>query len=131
MIYKDGTWYVGYENPGSYLYAGSQAQGFTLNPTNIYSDTGSQSLLGTAEPIDLTGYDTLHFVAKAISQTAAGSILSSKNATFQTGVEINVIGQSVDYSADISSINESKYIGMWSIIGSSVEIYEIYLDKND
>lgn len=128
FLYKDGVWNVGYDNPGGYTYSGNTPTGFTLDTDKMYSSTNALQMIGTTNKVDLSNYTTLHVVAKALAAECDFGIFNGKG-TDRVGVSaIATIGSVVDYALDVSLLNGSYYIAIWSIVASACEVYEIYLE---
>ena len=105
----------------------------------LYGKTGGNTGIGTAQSIDLTGYNKLVIdrdVISTLSAYNAGQIwlLPSKNvvssqakATLQFG---NSIGRSVQ-EIDVSNINTSIYV--FALVGGDaqykVDVYDIHAEK--
>lgn len=134
-LYKNGVWNVGYDNPGEYTNSwGADDTGFEIlsdKLRNLPMD-GYAKLIGTTQKVDVSNYDTLHFVAKSITNISgrgAEGFVNNDSKIYDpnlANVKFTTIGEKVDYALDIST-RTLCYIGIFGPSLAECEVYEIYL----
>ena len=131
ILYENGSWNIGYDNPGGYTYTGITAHGATLNPSNFVLNGSSSSVgvIGTSVKVDLTNIDIVKInVKKQSGQTYGASLLirSSKNlANGSDNIVIQGIPNISDYTeivADVSALTGEYYICITTITDASVQV---------
>lgn len=134
VIYKDGVFNVGMDNPGSYTYTG----GATSVAANLLSDkfvlplSGSNitwSIIGTSVKFDFTNFNTLKVRCKGISGSSNFGVSSAKNMAWDNRLAYGVVTSQVEHviTVDVSSITEG-YIFFDGYYNSSYEVYEIWCE---
>lgn len=136
-LYKNGTQYVSWSNPGAYTYGAENLLSATFGATAITctaSGNGNSVVTGTALPIDVTDYRLLHVKARRISgaaDTFLAGIGSNQTVNVWTkNVTISSNAVETEYVVDISSLIGSQYIALYNrSYNFSIEITEVWLSE--
>ena len=137
IIYKDGVFVVGMDNPGSYTAPGYTVVGatlssdkFTIGPTNSGSIL---AVLGTTSKFDFTNYTRLFVRAKGLGAAASKVLvdLCSAKASFGYNRLISSLNiqsnTEMTYTIDVTSINDAYLVFNNDGI-SQCEVYEVWCE---
>ena len=118
-IYDKGSWGVAYENPGSYAYPGISVNAAALNVDNIQLNSISNGIraIGTTNVIDFTGKTLLKIRSKSTAANLVVNILPNKS-DISNPIKTTTIPASADYVEyviDVSAINGSYYVVLWTL----------------
>lgn len=116
-LYNNGTWGVGYDNPGGYSYTGASIQGATLNPNNVSMDgtTTKATCIGTSQKIDLSDKSMIKLKAKKSGGGTASIIVASDKVLSTPShitriTQINVTPDYTEFALDVSDLTGNFYV---------------------
>lgn len=144
IIYDNGSWSVGYDNPGEYYRTGWTVIGGTLGTNKITLSVNSAntvSLIGISSPINITKYSTLHVLCKGVTTTSGssyyGTIVISSTKEYSNATNPPYKGLDItsnvehEVAMDISELSGNGYISIRTQINTAVnrscEVYKIWL----
>lgn len=129
ILYEEGSWGVGYDNPGGYTYAGVSTFGATLNPSSVTLNgaSGSVGCIGTTLKIDITNARLLKIRAKKTAGQVYGATVLIR--TTKTLSDSNVVASIsipnandyTEYAVDVSTLSGEYYIVLMCVTDASIQ----------
>lgn len=130
-LYNKGTWSIGYDNPGGYVWGSAQLSPYTLETEKMVAPSNQANMIGTTRSLDLSKNSTLHVLAKGFAlyggTTCRFCVGSSKNVSNIIRYnDVTTLNMEVEYTLDVSDL-VGGFLYFYSQTNASCEIYKIWL----